>query len=331
MNFWKIAAIGCLGVSVTAACDGDDENVIAASGGGGATNGGSAGDAGSTTAGKAGMHQGGSVGTAGHAGKSNTSDAGMAGMPAGETGGAGGGEGGIGGSPAGGAGGEGGSPETTGPLAHCSGCVRTNIGSPLWQVAGVIAVAGDVGTTSPDPLIAFLKDMVGPNHAWDDNDFIVGPKLPHAGPYDDEIFSLAVAAGHTPKQAFTKAEFTGPKGVIITFNIIPSAGAATGSSFDFASGPILANALFPLKVDGDMYRNGELYDPFFDGDFGGYPALTPPIDKDGASHLFWFFAEDDAFAPPNTPTSGNYEFRLKITDSGGLGWNLTVPFTVAND
>jgi hypothetical protein len=330
MKFWKIGAIGCLGVAAAAACDNETENSFPSSSAGTSNHGGSAGKGSSGAAGDADMSHGGSGGTAGHAGTSNTTDAGTAGMQEGGAG-AGGGEAGMGGVAEAGAGGEGGSPDATGPLAHCSGCSRVRIGSPLWQVAGVIAVAGDVGTTTPDPLIAFLKDMVGPNHAWDDDDFIVGPKLPHAGPYDDEIFSLAVAAGHTPKQSFTKAEFTGPKGVIITFNIIPGAGAPTGSSFDFASGPILPNAIFPLKVDGDMYREGELYDPFFDGDFPGYLGLTPPINKDGASHLFWFFAEDDAFAPPNTPTNGNYEFHLKITDSGGLGWNLTVPFTVANN
>ena len=126
---------------------------------------------------------------------------------------------------------------------------------------------------------------------------IIGPALAHAGPYTDEIYSLVTAKSMTVKQDFTVSEFTAPSGVLIMMNIVPSAGAATGSSFDFDSGPIIANALFPMTVNGDVYRNGVLYDSEFDSMYPGYPGQNPPIAKDGPSHLLYFFGENSFFGP----------------------------------
>lgn len=211
---------------------------------------------------------------------------------------------------------------------HCKDCKRTKIGAPIWEPTGVAAIAGQVGSTSPDTFFAFLNELVRPEHAFDDNDFIIGPAVPHAGPYHDELATFAIEKGFRPTQKFKAREFTAPGGIIILLNLVPSAGAPTGSSFDFASGPIIPNAVFPITVDGDLYRNGELYDPFFDSAYAGYPGMNPPIVVDGPSHLPWFFGENSSFGPPNTPVTGNYEFKLKITDSTGAGWNLKVPFTV---
>lgn len=335
MKFWKIGAIGCLGVLVTVACSDNTTDTVSAGGSGGSAGKGGnneGGDdghagkaAGGSNGGKGGTTGGGSAGTAGKAGSSNGGDAGMGGMN--EIGG----EGGMGGAYSeGGAGGEGGAAEpATGPLAHCQGCKRTKIGKPIWEISGVVVLAGDVGTTTADPMIAFLENWTGPNHKWwGDPDFLIGPAKVHAGPYNDELYTLAKAKNLSLKQTFSKAEFHGPKGVWVAFNIVPGDGAPTGSSFESASGPILPKAIFPLTEDGDTYRNGELYDPFFDGSFSGQHNLHPPIDKDGASHLFWFFGEDDFFGPENTPADGSYEFDLKITDVTGRGWNLKVPYTV---
>jgi len=195
-------------------------------------------------------------------------------------------------------------------------------------VTGVVAIPSDM--PSFDGWTAFLDDLTGPNHASDPNDFIIGPALPHAGPYDDELYSLAIAQGITPKQTFTEAEFSDPSGVTIMMNIVPSEDAVTGSSFDFDSGPIIPNALFPIAVDGDVLREGVMYDAAFDSSYPGYPAMVPPIEKDGPSHLVWFFGESSAFGPPATPATGSFEFKLVITDSTGAGWNLTVPFTVSD-
>lgn len=356
MQLMKIGVVLCVGLGAVVACDSDEGDGLllgpgasggsagsggssAASGagkGGKAANGGSTADAGSagTSAGSAGKGGTEPAGDAGAAGEGGTANGGSSGG-AGDGGVAGSGEGGAGneagsgGSSEAGFGGEGGDGGTPGPLGqHCIGCTLTKIGSPLWQPTGAIALAGDVGSTTPDLFIDFTSDLVEPNHAYDANDNIIGPAVAHAGPYHDEVYTLALAGGETPKQAFTAAEFTAPNGVVIMLNIVPTAGAPTGSSFDFASGPIMPNAIFPLAVDGDVFREGVMYDQYFDSSFPGYSGLTPPIVKDGASHLLWFFGEDNFFGPANTPTTGAYEFRLKITDSNNAGWNLTMPFTV---
>jgi hypothetical protein len=199
--------------------------------------------------------------------------------------------------------------------------------SPKWVIAGAVVVSGD--TSSYPALGAFLNGLVVPNHAWDDNDVLVGPGTPHDGPYEDELYTLVTGHGATPKQAFTSAEFNATTGVIIMLNIVPSAGAAVGSSVDFSSGPIVGSTLFPFAVHGTMYRNGAVYDPAWDNTYGGYASQNPPIAKDGPSHFPWFFAENTSFGPSGTPAEGSYEFNGSITDATGAGWDFIVPFTVS--
>jgi len=348
MQIWKFGLVCCAGIVATAACESNGDGILnggdagsaGSAGASGASNhGGTSNHAGNASvsgnagvgggAGKGGTGQGGGAGTAGHGGTPNGGenlggDAGSGGMNEG-----GAPLGGAGGSDAGGAGGEGGSvSEPHGPLAHCNGCTRTKIGAPLWEPTGIVAVPSNM--PSFEAYLTFLDNLTSPNHAYDVNDNIIGPALPHAGPYDDELYGLAVAKNVPVKQTFSVAEFSDPSGVTIMMNIIPSAGAATGSSVDFASGPIIPNALFPIAVDGDMFREGVLYDAEFDSSYPGYPGQTPPIVKDGPSHLVWFFGENSSFGPLNTPATGSFAFKLKITDSTGAGWNVTVPFTVAS-
>jgi len=210
----------------------------------------------------------------------------------------------------------------------CKDCKRTKIGSPSWEPTGLTAIAGQVGSTTPDVFISFLGNLVAPNHAFDENDFVIGPAIAHPGPYDDEVGTLAEEKGFRPKQTFHASEFTAPGGIVILLNLVPSKGAPVGSSFDFASGPIIPNALFPIAVDGDLFRDGVLYDPFFDSSYAGYLGMTPPILRDGPSHLPWFFGENSGFGPPNVPATGKYEFKLKITDATGAGWQVQMPFSV---
>jgi hypothetical protein len=211
---------------------------------------------------------------------------------------------------------------------HCKDCTRAKIGAPSWEPSGAAAIAGQVGSTSPDLFFDFLNGLVAPHHGFDPNDFIIGPVSPHAGPYDDELATLAIARGFEPKQKFRVSEFTAPAGIVILLNLVPSAGAPTGSSFDFTSGPIIPNAVFPLSVDGDLFRDGQLYDPNFDSSYGGYLAMDPPILVDGASHLPWFFGGNSAFGPPGVPAAGKYAFKLKVTDATGAGWDLEIPFSI---
>jgi hypothetical protein len=322
MKIRNLGALACVGFAAIVACsDGDGPD-----GGGG-----EAGAPGSSGSGGSGGTKQGTSGASGDTGalggvggESMVGDAGTSGTTD-EPGGAGGM---AGDSALAGAGGAGGSNSERDPLAHCNGCTRTKLGSPLWEPTGILAITGEIGTDL-EQYVEFLS-FVEPNHAWDDDDFLVGPALAHAGPYDEELFELATTGGYVAKQTFTVAEFTAPNGVTIMMSFVPSAGAATGSSFDFASGPIIPNALFPVDVDGGLFRDGVIYDDALENSFAGFHELNPPIIEDGASHFVWFFGESTLFGPPSTPAAGSYVMKVNFIDSGGAGWRVTVPFTVTN-
>ncbi len=84
-------------------------------------------------------------------------------------------------------------------------------------------------------------------------------RLQHSG-YDGEFAAGLALTGFHEGEVFSVAEFTDPSAVHLGFVVVPNAGAPTGSSFDFASGPILPNASLPIIVQGDVYQNGVLYE-----------------------------------------------------------------------
>ena len=109
--------------------------------------------------------------------------------------------------------------------------------------------------------------------------------------------------------------------------VVPNPGTV-GSSPDFTSGPIIPNALFPIHVAGQTFRNNQPWDPYllaFD-----VPPLTDqlscPFSVDGHSHFPIFIADNASFGSGG-PT-GHYEYRVTMMDATGNGWSITVRFTV---
>ena len=215
---------------------------------------------------------------------------------------------------------------------HCAGCSATELGSPVWNLAGPAMAVGMIGTldTGSQPFLDFIGSVVQPTHRYFQVEGLFGPGVPHAGPYSDEGYALFSGAGVSVKQAFSTSEFAGPTGALLTVNLVPSASAPLGSSTDFTTGPIIPNALFPLQIDGDLYREGVLYDPEFDSNYPGYGAFQPPIEKDGSSHVMLWFGENSSYVPDVAP-QGSYLFKLSIVDASGAGWLLDVPFTVQDN
>jgi len=106
---------------------------------------------------------------------------------------------------------------------------------------------------------------------------------------------------------------------------------ATGSSPDFASGPIIPNSLFPIHIAGTAYRNGAVWDPFLGTfDVPALNAISPPFNVDGSSHVPIFYFDNMDFAPPNTNANGSYTYRWRLTDTSGNGWDMSASFTVAS-
>ena len=111
--------------------------------------------------------------------------------------------------------------------------------------------------------------------------------------------------------------------------IVPAPGT-TGSSPDFAAGPIMANSLFPLSVSGTAKRNGSVYDPAL-ASFSVPPLTTeidPRFDVDGHSHFPLFVGTNQDFGPAGVSVRGLYEYQLTLTDATGNGWRLSAQFVV---
>jgi hypothetical protein len=215
---------------------------------------------------------------------------------------------------------------------HCAGCTRSVIGHPIWEPASALVLVGTVGspTAGTTALNTWLGTLSGPNHRYYTRENVIGPSLPHAPPYDDEPFAWATAAGMTPTQALTAAQYTAPSGVVIIVDFVPAAGAPMGVSPDSPTGTIVPDTIFPIMVSGSILREGapvDVFDPIF---IPGYFQFVPVITADGASHFFITFADNDAFEPGVQP-DGSYDLIFDVidTDGTGDGWRISIPYSVA--
>lgn len=185
-----------------------------------------------------------------------------------------------------------------------------------------------------DTILALLPE---PNHTFIPT-LGVGPGTPHDPPYDSELADGVDNLGFVEKVAFRSEEFSGGNGVWLVWMNIPDPGT-TGSSPDFASGPIIPNSLFPIENCTTVTRDdGKKDGP---GCFS-VPPLTAKIDPrfrqlDGHSHFPVFLAETAEFFPPFSDTApfcgsgsgkGNYQYNVTITDQQGNGWEIVARFKI---
>jgi hypothetical protein len=204
------------------------------------------------------------------------------------------------------------------------------IGQPTWKPVDFHVFSTAVGTAE-DGYAEFQLNQVNllypVRHQWC-AELGVGPGVAHQPPYKLEMEAGLDVMNFKDAGAFRTSDFTTPNGVWAVWMTVPNPGT-TGSSPDFKSGPIIPNTLFPIHVEGQTYRNNQLWNPYlvsFD-----VPALTPqlscPFSVDGHSHFPVFIADTSSFGPSG-PLTGNYQFRIKMTDGNGNGWSITVYFTV---
>jgi hypothetical protein len=211
----------------------------------------------------------------------------------------------------------------------CVDCTREPVGVPLWQPARAVLFSGNVGAAGESRNV-LMQTVLAPRHKFYSVEKELGPAVPHLPPYEDEIYDLFDARGIKPSQAFDDVQFTAPQAVMMMMAVVPAAGAGfAGSSFDFESGPIIPNYMFPIRVDGELYRDGRLFDSNLDTVYVGPDRFTPPLAGDGASHLFVGFGDNGVLARAQPiPPDGSYEYRVSMTDAVGAGWKLRVPFKV---
>src|SRR4030095_12367251 len=179
--------------------------------------------------------------------------------------------------------------------------------------------------------VEFLETMLAllppPNHVFNPDFGGVGPGAPHAPPYDSELADGVSNLGFDEGVRFARSQFSQGQGVWLAWMNVPAPGT-TGSSPDFASGPIIPNALFPIHFSGNNVHNGKPFSFLGAADVPPLDAnLNPPFDVDGHSHFPVFFADNADFGPSGANLHGSYEFQIEIIDQAGNGWGLTGTFS----
>jgi hypothetical protein len=200
----------------------------------------------------------------------------------------------------------------------------------MWEPTGAIVVRATVGEF-PEPIFTWLTTFFLSNHMRYEPENVFGPgTAPHDGPYNDEMFDLALVKGLVPQQAFSVAQYTPRSGIVLLLSIVPSDGAREGLAAEFDWGPIIPNDLFPLTLAYDILEDGE---QAFDAPDSLYPAhdtLSPPVRSDrrtvdGASHVVVGFPANESYTKVGP---GNFEYVVSIEDKAQGKWLVHVPYTV---
>ena len=207
----------------------------------------------------------------------------------------------------------------------------TKFGSPVWQPVDFHFVAADVGNGANGYAEFFTLSqqiLPEPNHKNYPN-VGIGPGAPHGPPYDREIGDGLASLGLQDRTSFPVSDFSNGRAVILTFMVVAD-GTETGSSPEFASGPIIPNDVFPITFELADKKNGQDFSEPGSFPVPSHTTLDPAFaNLEGTSHFPFFLFENADFAKdPSAPLAGNYQFEVKLTDAGGNGYNLTAPFTI---
>lgn len=195
-------------------------------------------------------------------------------------------------------------------LAQDVDVTLTPINSPTWYMTGfqMFSAPG----TSDEEFFGVIESIIGENAL----------EVVTAPPYDNLIPDGVAVNGFEVKNVFTRTEANErPNIPYFAFSMIPD-GTFTGSSFDFESGPIIPNALLPIKCDLKILREGEQVD------FCGAELGRVIEGLDGESHTGLFFAAAPSFFPAGTELLGNYEYTGTLLDASGAGYHISAPYSV---
>jgi hypothetical protein len=208
------------------------------------------------------------------------------------------------------------------------GVTLTPIGNPIWAPVDFHLFSAPIGTAQSG-YVEFgqtaLALLPPPNHVFNPV-VLVGPGAPHAPPYDHELANGVAALGFHEGVHFASSEFSNGGGIYLVFMVVPAPGVV-GSSPDFAAGPIIPNAVFPIHTFGtDAHNNkpfsilGNTFVPAI-ADIG-FPGL------DGHSHFPDFWADNADFGPPGTKLNGTFRYSITLLDATSQGWAIEAHFTV---
>jgi len=191
----------------------------------------------------------------------------------------------------------------------------TSVGDPTWTNTDF-----HLFSAPADTFEAFIGviSSVWPLHGIGDG----GTYSPHEPPYDMETADGMAANGFQDMSTFQVENISGdPLGVYILWTTIPNPGGPTGSSRDFASGPIIPNELMPIGGPAEMLHGGSVVD-------SAHWGVDEAEGVDGRSHVVSVFGTAAFFFPEGTELLGDYEFQLSGRDAMGNGWDHTLSFEV---
>lgn len=202
----------------------------------------------------------------------------------------------------------------------------TKIGSPSWKPTDVVVFAAPVGSQGDE--MCNVAETILPAHkccVGSPTCYGVCPDTAHSPPFDLELSSGVKAAGYLPTGLLTVQELKSPSGFYVAFTLVPDVGAPTGSSPDFASGPVLDPADFPLTEEGGVHINGAEVDSY-KTTHCALADLVPGATQTSYSHLHGSLADNSEWI---TVVPGTYEAKIQFRNSAGTsGWDLTVSFVV---
>jgi hypothetical protein len=220
------------------------------------------------------------------------------------------------------------------------GCLRNKIGSPIWDPRGAIVVLAAIGPRGQkSSVLGWLSSFFAGTHEYYASTNVFGPngseasRSRHQPPYELEMLTRAsefLPRALVHRQAFTAREYTTPSGIMLLFNLIPTGEGPTGPAVEFDSGPIIPNELFPLGLNVDIFYGEQVVFSSGDSSYPGYDMITEELREDGlevygASHVMMMYPANDTYTGLLT---GNFEYRITITDSDSYGWNVVVPYAV---
>jgi hypothetical protein len=202
------------------------------------------------------------------------------------------------------------------------------IGNPIWKPVDFHIFSAPVGTSDDGygeqlPTITALL----PPPYYQRNDALggVGPGTrPEPPPYDSDWAIGLATVGYHEGVHFKPEEFGDGSAIWVVWTNVPAPGV-TGSSPDFASGPIIPNSVFPMVVSVTSYHDNKMFDQF-GGSIPAADAIFPG--EDGYSHNPVFLWDNADFLHKNEKEPGSYVFQTTIIDKCGSGWSIEAHFTV---
>jgi hypothetical protein len=209
-------------------------------------------------------------------------------------------------------------PPSASMPAVIPGVSVTKVGSPIWKPTDFQLFTAPAEGDAFFDTIDLLLPLEGPGAPV--------PYTPHAGPYDQELSTNAAAAGFVNQTIFPKSAITlNPNGVYFSYMLVPDPGI-TGSSRDFASGPVIPNSLFPFTTKAEMFLDNVLVETLQDSTFNPRAGDLPHT---GASHrsplqAVWYPWAND----PNAGPLGSHEIRWSLRDNQNFGWDMVAAFAV---